>query len=942
MISYLTEKMRQALADAQAAALEHSHTRIEPPHLLLAVMAGDMGADSLVARAGGNVGEIQSGLRAQLAALPSVKNHSGDIAVSPEIAKLINLAYQTAKKRGDSHVGGDVFVLTAARRNTPFRKLLADCGADIEKLPLLAAQMRGGQSIGDAADNPAGAMMEKFTVNLTELAAANKLDPVIGRDDEIRRTAHVLQRRTKNNPVLIGEPGVGKTAVAEGLAQRIVSGEAPEGLADKRIIALDFAALLAGAKYRGEFEERLKGVMKEIVRAGDVILFIDELHIIVGAGSSEGAVDAANMLKPALARGDLRCIGATTFGEYKRHIEKDAALERRFQKVMIEEPSRENAAAILRGLREKYETHHNIRITDAALIAAVDLSRRYISERFLPDKAIDLVDETAARLRMEMDSRPESVARMDERLARLHIEKESVKRELGGDNTNSPNSSSADKSNLPSAACGGGCEREAVAGGGKAPTKKSSRKKTSDSSTPQKFADANFYPPPQAAGGKTSAERLAKIDSAIAEAEKERADLTEIWTAERGRIQAASDSRVRRETLQAEMEKAKRESDWQRVAEIEHGELPALEADIQKAGAAEEFKLLKTHVGVEEIAATVSQATGIPVSRLMGGEQAKLAAMEEHLRARVVGQDEAVSAVSDAVRRARAGLSPPSRPLGAFLFLGPTGVGKTELCKTLAMFLFDSEKKMVRLDMSEYSEKHSIARLIGAPPGYVGFEEGGQLTEAARRHPYSVILLDEVEKAHPEIFNALLQVLDDGRMTDGRGRIADFRNTVIIMTSNLAAEDIQAAANAQAGNGGAAGDSNANAKAAARARVLEKVNHFFLPEFVNRLDEILIFNALTAADMHRIAAIQLESLSANLREKGIALTADKAATEALTKEGYDPRFGARALKRAIRSRIENPLAKMIVQGALPPGAAVRLTPSLALEVIPAPKEREGN
>ena len=893
MISYLTEKMQQALADAQAAALEHSHTRIEPPHLLLAVMAGDMGADSLVARAGGNVGDIQSGLRAQLAALPSVKNHSGDIAVSPEIAKLINLAYQTAKKRGDSHVGGDVFVLTAARRNAPFRKLLADCGADIEKLPLLAAQMRGGQSIGDAADNPAGAMMEKFTVNLTELAAANKLDPVIGRDDEIRRTAHVLQRRTKNNPVLIGEPGVGKTAVAEGLAQRIVSGEAPEGLADKRIIALDFAALLAGAKYRGEFEERLKGVLKEIVRAGDVILFIDELHIIVGAGSSEGAVDAANMLKPALARGDLRCIGATTFGEYKRHIEKDAALERRFQKVMIEEPSRENAAAILRGLREKYETHHNIRITDSALIAAVDLSRRYISERFLPDKAIDLVDETAARLRMEMDSRPESVARMDERLARLHIEKESVKRELGGD-------SETDSAQ-------------------KAKGKKSAADKDSETQ-----------------------KRLAKIDSAIAEAEKERADLTEIWTAERGRIQAASDSRVRRETLQAEMEKAKRESDWQRVAEIEHGELPALEADIQKAGAAEEFKLLKTHVGVEEIAATVSQATGIPVSRLMGGEQAKLAAMEEHLRARVVGQDEAVSAVSDAVRRARAGLSPPSRPLGAFLFLGPTGVGKTELCKTLAMFLFDSEKKMVRLDMSEYSEKHSIARLIGAPPGYVGFEEGGQLTEAARRHPYSVILLDEVEKAHPEIFNALLQVLDDGRMTDGRGRIADFRNTVIIMTSNLAAEDIQAAANAQAENGNAAGDSNANAKAAARARVLEKVNHFFLPEFVNRLDEILIFNALTAADMHRIAAIQLESLSANLREKGIALTADKAATEALTKEGYDPRFGARALKRAIRSRIENPLAKMIVQGALSPGAAVRLTPSLALEIVPAPKEREGN
>ena len=795
--------MRLALENAHRMALESDNSRIEPPHLLFSLLEGDTGADTLVSRAGGDLAQIKTALRRQIADLPVIGKPGGEIGVSAETAKFLALAYKNAKKQGDSHVAGDVMLLTLCESCAPARKILTAAGVDAARLKQAAAETRGGETVRDLADNPSGGMMEKFTTNLTEMALEGRLDPVIGRDEEIRRTMHVLQRRTKNNPVLIGEPGVGKTAIVEGLAQRIINGEAPEGLADKKIIALDFAALLAGAKYRGDFEERLRGVMKEITRDGGCIVFIDELHTIIGAGKAEGAVDAANMLKPALARGELRCIGATTFGEYKRYIEKDAALERRFQKVPVEEPSRENAAAILRGLREKYESHHGIRITDSALVAAVDLSRRYVSERFLPDKAIDLIDETAARLRMETDSRPESLARLDSRLAQLHIERESANREADTD------------------------------------------------------ADTG--------------KRQKKIDAEIGKLQKEQADLTEIWHAERARIQKARESQNAREALRAEMEKARRRGDWQRMAEIQHGELPALEADIQKTGDKTAFQLLKTQVGAEEIAATVSHATGIPVARLTGGEQAKIAAMEERLKGRIVGQDAAVAAAANAIRRARAGLSPPLRPLGSFLFLGPTGVGKTELCKALAAFLFDSEKQLTRLDMSEYAEKHAVAKLIGAPPGYIGFEEGGQLTEAVRRKPYSVLLLDEVEKAHPEVFNALLQTLDDGRMTDGRGRTVDFRNTVIIMTSNLAAEEIQQTE----------GDEM-------RAAVMEKVRRFFPPEFLNRLDEIIIFNPLSEDDMHRIARLQLQILQNTLAEKNIRLEISEKAERTLVRAGYSP------------------------------------------------------
>ena len=822
--------------------------------MLYAVIDSGMGVDSLITRAGGDIAKIKADLLKEIAQLPTVENHSGETNVSQDLIKLVNLSYQQAKKSGDTHISGDVFLVVALEKNKGIKKILEKNGVNIEKIPTLLSEMRGGEKVSDTNEPTRSGMMEKFTINISELAKNKKLDPVIGRDDEIRRTAHVLQRRTKNNPVLIGDPGVGKTAIVDGLAQRIADGVAPTALLNKKIIALDFAALLAGAKYRGEFEERLKGVIKEIVKDGEIILFIDELHIIVGAGNSEGAVDAANMLKPALARGDLRCIGATTFAEFKKYIEKDAALERRFQKVLINEPSRENAVAILRGLREKYEDHHNIKITDSALIAAVDLSMRYVSERFLPDKAIDLIDETSARLRIEMDSMPEYASQLETKLTRLYIEKESKKREAGAD--------------------------------------------------------------------------VSKIDNKIKELEKEKSDFMENWSAERASVQAASDARAEREKLQHELAAATKAGNWEKVARIEHGQLPEVEAKIEKVGNIDKFKLLKTYVGDEEIAHTVANATGIPVSRLMGGEQQKLASMEDNLKNRVVGQDDALIAVSNAIRRSRAGLSSALRPLGAFLFLGPTGVGKTELCKTLASFLFDDEKKLTRLDMSEYSEKHSIARLIGAPPGYVGYEEGGQLTEAVRRNPYSVILLDEVEKAHPEIFNALLQVMDDGRMTDGRGRLTDFRNTVIIMTSNLGAELLYDELNSAAKNdkvNGEAKDSNIKSK------IMEEVNRFFLPEFINRLDEILIFNALNQKNMQAITALQIDDLKNKLTERKITLTVSKEAQKELTKEGFDNRYGARALNRTIRNRIENPLSKMIVSGELPPGAKVTLTPSLELK-----------
>ena len=846
MTEYFTDKMRRAAANAITLALEAGNTVLEPPHLLLAMLNEDTGAEALLSRAGGNVAQIREELNAQIAALPIVGEHSGEVAPAATIAKLSNLAYQAAKKRGDSHVAGDTMLLTMADRHPPFRKMFAAAGLDINRLRAAAEETRGGDAVRDASDNPSGGMMEKFTVNLTALAREQKLDPVIGRDEEIRRTMHILQRRTKNNPVLIGEPGVGKTAIAEGLAQRIVNGEAPEGLAQKEIVSLDFAALLAGAKYRGEFEERLKGVIKEVVRRGDYIVFIDEIHLMVGAGKSEGAVDAANMLKPALARGEMRCIGATTFGEYKLHIEKDAALERRFRKVVVDEPSRDNALAIVRGLREKYETHHGIRLTDAALIAAVDLSRRYVSDRFLPDKAIDLIDETAARLSMETNLRPESLARLDSRLAQLHIERESIGRDESG-------------------------------------------------------------------GGGENKKRAAETENNIAALQKERENLAEVWRDERARIQSAKDSLAAREQLRGEMEKARRRGDWRRMAEIQNGELPELESQIQKGGG-DSFRMLKTRVEADDIAATVSQATGIPAARLTGDERQKIAQIESRLRERVVGQDAAVAGVANAIRRARAGLSAAGRPQGSFLFLGPTGVGKTELCKTLAAFLFDSEKQMTRLDMSEYAERHAVSRLIGAPPGYVGFEEGGQLTEAVRRKPYSVILLDEVEKAHPEIFNALLQVLEDGRMTDGRGRVADFRNTVIIMTSNLAAEDIR--------------DSRGEDM---RETVMEKVRRFFRPEFVNRLDEIIVFDPLSEEDMRGVLRIQLRALEEVLREKEIRLDVSPEAEETLARAGYSPEFGARALKREIRRRIENPLAQLILEDKVAPGGVIRLNKDAAPE-----------
>ena len=854
MIERFTEQMQAALRTAQGLALEHSNTTIEAWHLLQAILKSDMGIDTLIKRAGGDPEEVLNQIKLKIDDLPKVQDHSGHVVISDDMVKFNNLAFKLCREQGDTHISGDTCVLVALEKTKDFRRILTTAGVDVEKLPDLAKQMRGGETVASATDRPATGVMDKYTVNITDQATNNKLDPVIGRDDEIRRTAHVLQRRTKNNPVLIGEPGVGKTAIVDGLAQRIINGQVPEGLKNKKIVALDFAALLAGAKYRGEFEERLKAVLKEIVKDGEIILFIDELHIIVGAGNGEGAVDAANMLKPALARGELRCIGATTFGEYKKYIEKDPALERRFQKVLVEEPARENAVAILRGLRDKYEDHHNIRITDGALIAAVDLSIRYISERFLPDKAIDLIDETSARLRMEMDSMPESVSQLDTRLSRLYIERESKKREEGAE--------------------------------------------------------------------------VDKIDSAIKELEEQRAGFMEAWSAERVKIQAASDARQKREQLQIELEKAKRNGDWGRVAAIENGEMPDLEREIAKVGKDAKFKLLKTHVNTEEIAYTVANATGIPVTRLLGGEQQKLAQMEANLKKRVVGQDAAVKAVADAIRRSRAGLSSTTRPLGAFLFLGPTGVGKTELCKTLAHFLFDDEKKMTRLDMSEYAEKHSIARLIGAPPGYVGYEEGGQLTEAVRRSPYSVILLDEVEKAHPEIFNALLQVLDDGRMTDGRGRVTDFRNTVIIMTSNLGGEKIHDLEHPEEKINGTTPSTPAARKEQVHAEIRAVVDKFFLPEFINRLDEILIFNALSSQNMEKIMHIQLADLATALTEKQMTLVVGAEAAAALKEKGFDAKFGARALKRAIRNYIENPLAKLIVEGDAKAGMTVEVTGDL--------------